>query len=298
MASYKGENMARRSSISKDNMTATREFTVISTSQTEYGPSIVAVVPVSYKSGHPAYAGLFAMFFDPKQDRKCWWKWTVTVKYVRLESSQNQDPTENPFESPLDREPETSVDTQTIMVAARGETDSGGNLIKAIATSAGEPYDPPPEEELEIQLIFITRWELPSFSMTTYYQYQNAVNLTSFTFGDLTINEGYAKIRIRIGKKEYWVSPDDGTTIPYRQYDYILAVSPLSWDIELLDWGSYYINGSGQIVRFLDDSDGAREFGLLDGSGGKLALGDPGVYNKWKNKVRVEFSTLSLPTGP
>ena len=299
MAYLKNEMMGRNGGLSKDGSNAKRKFLVIAQSKTEYGPDMVAVAGMpDYNDFHPRFAGLYAKEYSWTQDSKVWWKWIVTVTYKQLEPGDKEDPTENPFDNPLDRDPEIGVDTQTIMVAAKGEVDATtGAPTEGITTSAGEPYDPTPEEELEILVVSITRWDLPGFSIQTYKDYQNSVNDASFTFGDLTIEEGQAKVRIRINPKEFWVSPDDGSTIPFRQFDITLAISELTWDLELLDWGTYYIDSGGKIKRFLDDTE-PREFGLLDGFGGKLGTGAAEVFNTFKNKKRVDFAPLALPSGP
>ena len=288
MAQLIGEDRARK--FNRDSRE--RAFIVKSTAKTEYAEDIAAVVPVDYGDAHPRNAGYYAKEFDATQDSSCWWKWIAVVKYARKEGQE--DPDGNPEDLPLLRDPEISIDTETISIAARGEVDSSGDLVKAIATSAGEPYDPSPEEELEILLVNITRWELPNFSMAQYYAYQNGVNDAAFMFGDQSIAEGHCKIRTRIGRRERHVA-NDGTETEFRQYDYTLAVSPLSWDIELLDFGTYYLDAGGNVKKFIDEG---KEFGLLDGAGGKLPDAADPEYNTWKNKRRVDFTALSLPTGP
>lgn len=295
MAYLYGEDLGRKYSVDKDTREADRQFKVIAETRAEDADDILLVCGVAYGDLHPRAPAIYAKKFSASQDSKVWWKWTVTVKYVKLES-ENEDPDNNPLENPLDRPPDISIDTESIMVAARGEVDATGATVKAILTSAGEPFDPVPEEEMEILLISITQWELPSFSMALYYSYQNAVNNAAFNFGDLSIAEGQAKLRIRVGKREYFVAPDDGTVIPFRQFDYVIAVSPLGWDLELLDWGSYYLV-DGKQRRFMEDKD-KREMGLLDGSGGKLPLASAEHFLNFKNKKRVNFAALNLPTGP
>ena len=287
MAVLLGEDRARKYATESRE----RAFLVKAANQSEYAEDVAAVVPVDYGDAHPRNAGFYAKEINAEQDPGCWWKWIVTVIYARKEGQE--DPATNPEDNPLFRDPEITVDTETITIAARGEVDAGGVLTKAIATSAGEPYDPAPEEEIEILLINITRWELPNFSMAQYFDYQNTVNDASFIFGDYTIEEGHCKIRTRIGKRETHVA-NDGTETEFRVYEYSLAVSPLSWDIELLDFGTYYKDGS-EVKKFLDEG---KEFGLLDGAGGKLADGADPEYNKWQNKRRVDFGPLALPSGP
>lgn len=292
MATLIARLKGRTYDVTPDSRTAVRAFVVRSASITEAEPLIISAVGIAYGTPHPNNANIFAREFSAQQDEKVWWKWVVTITYNRpdLEEDSGGDINENP----LDREPDISYNTESITVAARGEVDSSGTITKALVNSAKEPYDPPPEEELEILVINIVRWEAPNFSLDQYYDYQNAVNDNSFTFGDKTIDQGEAKIRIRIGPTETYTDPDDNL-IQYRQYEYTLAVSPIGWDIEILDWGTFYLSG-GNAISFRDTDN--QEFGLLDGSGGKLGSGASPVYNKWENKRRVSFAALNLPAGP
>jgi len=294
--------------LTSDDITSRRTFIVIAESRTESDFDILNSTgfPVRYGDLHPRNAGVFALDFSVSQDSKHWNKWTVEVGYKRPEESQDAE--NNPDDNPLLRQPDISYDTESVTVAAVGERDSNGNVTKGIVTSAGEPYDPHPEEEIEILLINITSWELPWFSVRDFLALQNGVNDAAFTFGDATFGEGQAKVRIRFGKTEQYTlkDPDNpnsapGTVVRYRQRDILLAVNPLGWDLSLLDFGTYY-RAEGSIRRFIEDEQDAQEMGLLDGQGGRLADGNPigsnAVFNFWKNRKRVPFGFLNLPAGP
>ena len=296
MAYLLGEIPGRTFGGTIDSRTAQRKFKVRAQLQSEDGPDIYGAAGVpAYGDAHPKNPFMFATGFDAVQDSKTWWLWIVTVKY---ETPGREDAENNVEDNPLLRLPQINYDTETIMVAALGEVDATtGDVTKAVVTSAGEPYDPPPEEELDILMISITRWETPVFSLSQYRQFQNAVNDAAFTFGDLTIAIGEAKLRIRIGPTENKIMPDE-SRLYYRQVDYVIAVNDLGWDLSALDWGTYYIDGSGNKVNFKDDPAEGTEFGLLDGSGGKLSTGAAEFFNTWKNKKRANFAVLALPSGP
>ena len=301
--------MGRTSQLSTDDITSSRRFIIISTNRNESDFDIFAAtgLPVSYGQRHPRNAGVFALDWSATQDSRHWYKWVLEIGYKRPE--ENQDADSNPDDNPLFRQPDISYDTESVTVAAAGERDSDGNVTRGIVTSAGEPYDPHPEEEIEILLINITRWVPPFFSVRDFLRLQNGVNDAAFTFGDATFQEGQCKVRIRIGKTEQYTLKDPmgtpGAVVRYRQHDLLLAVNPLGWDLRLLDFGTYYKDGGGKIKRFIDDGDDAQELGLLDGDGGKLpapadgeAVGSNAVFNFWKNRTRVPFTFLALPAGP
>lgn len=294
MARYVGEKPGRSSSIDDGNVTVSRSFYVRAESENEDSPDILAVpgLPVAYGNVHPRFPGLYARKFTAKQDSKHWNKWLVTVDYRRSDTADTSSGTLD--DNPILREPDISYDTETIQVAARGEVNDEGETVKAMANSAGEPYDPHPEDQMEIMLINITRWGDPFFSLREFYATQNSVNSNAFTFGDLQIPARSCKTRIRISKTNRHSSPDGAISL-YRQFDILLAVNPLGWDLELLDFGTFYREDS-KIIRFIDDT--GEELGKLDGQGGKLAEGQEEAYNFWASKKETDFSFLALPAGP
>jgi len=292
-----GEIVGRSGGISADSADRTRKFRVQSDNKADYESTILSTIGLpQYNNLHPDDPTLRVRKLVAEQRTDIWEIWIVTVTY---EEPETDDPENNEFDNPLERLPDISIDTQSILIAARGEVNSSGTITKAINNTANEPFDPHPEEEVEILAINITRWAIANFSMLTYYKYQNAVNESTWTFGDLSVPEGDAKIRLRIGKREFWRHPVTGVSYSYRQYDFEVLVSPIGWDIELLDWGSAYLDG-GVLKKFVNypaDGDG-NEFGKLDGAGGKLADGAAPVFLTFKNKKRVDFGALNLPTGP
>ena len=292
-----GEVPERELTSTADSKERKRVFLVRTSAKTEYGEDVMLAPGVpQYGDIHPRNAAMVARRFKPKQDRRAWWKWTLEVGYVVPD--QQEDPEDNPDDNPLLRDAEITYSTESITIASRGEVDASGNITKAIVNSAGEPYDPTPEEEIQVLLVTYRRWEVPNFSVSLFYSFQNAVNDGNFAIGDLTIGEGFAKVIMLVGKTERHLDPDDVET-KYREFEYRIMVNPLGWDLEVLDWGTFYFE-SNEKKLFVDEQN--QEFGLLDGSGGRLT-GDPPapgteVYNKWKNKERKDFSLLNLPAGP
>lgn len=294
----KGELTERRGGLSGGKGSRSRRFIVVSDNKSDFESTVFATTGLpKYNNLHPDDPTLRARGFNAEQDREAWWKWIVTVDYE--EPSPSSDPDANQFDNPLDKPPEIETYTDSIMVTARGEVDASGNLIKAIKNSADEPYDPAPEEELDVMVIQISRFAIADFSVSLYQQYNNAVNDAAWTFGDKTFAEGQVKIKIRIGPALFWRHPETGASFRYREYVFELFCIPHTWDIELLDWGTSYLDGATR-KRFIDEPQPGtgNEFGLLDGSGGKLGPTDEPVWLKWKNKKRVAFGPLNLPSGP
>lgn len=283
-----GELRSKRYRLTPSADQAERAFIVRSDNKSDEGTAAIAACGVSRKDAHPTNSSLLAIEFSAEQDGDAWWKWTVTVRYSKPESDEELNP--------LNRDPQISYSTESVTVAAVADVDtSTGDPDGAITSSAGEPYDPPPETEIEIQIISITRNEAAAFSVDTFYDYQGAVNSNSFTFGDLTIPVALCKLRSTIGPAQSWVDPDTFVTTNYREVNYTLAINPLGWDITILDAGTYW-NDSGDIKKFLDEFS-EPYIGLLDGSGGKLTSGSA-VFRTFNSKKRLSFVPLSLPSGP
>lgn len=298
MAYLKGELKGKTGEVSNDGQRAVRRFVVVSTDRTEGFIDIVAVVlaVAAHGSAHPNASGIFASKYSATQDDSAWFKWTVVVDYEPPEFSQD-DPATNPDDNPLLRQPAISYDTESIFIASRGEVNSSGEIIKGMVNSAGEAYDPvPTEDEVDLLLINITRWRTPFFSLSAYFDLQNGVNQNAFTFGDLSIPARHCKVRLRMSETRIHTSPNS-SQVEYRQEDLLLVVHPLSWDLTALDFGTFYKDG-GATKRFIEDGSDAKEFGLLDGNGGKKADNATEVYNFWKSRKQIPFTFLNLPAGP
>ena len=79
----------------------------------------------------------------------------------------------------------------------------------------------------------------------------------------------------------------------YLEISFAIKTKP-TWDLELLDYGSYYLDENGDKKEFKTD-DGHETQGKLDGSGGKLADGAADVFLPAKQiYVRRAFSGLGL----
>lgn len=296
MATLIGEQRTRDVDVGADKTTHKRSFKVRATDRTESDRDIVSAVGIGYGVQFPGNPFLYARSFKAKQDTKTWWLWIVTVTYEPYEGESTTGEggvLENPEDDPVLRPPQISYYTESVQVAARGEVDADGLVTKAIVTSAGEPYDPHPEEELEILYINIRLWRGPTFSVDQYVKASNSVNDAAFTFGDVTFEEGRVKIKSSVGPIENIFLSQRQTQIFYRELNFELAVHPFSWDLSLLDFGTYYLD-DGEVKRFADKG---MEMGLLDGFGGELGTQAP-KFNTWKNRKRFDFGLFNLPKGP
>lgn len=166
--------------------------------------------------------------------------------------------------------------------------------FKPLRSSAGEVFVPPPMMDDAMLILTITRNEdLNSPVLQTSALFQNAVNLDGF-FG---LNPGQVKCQCITCQRQTKQLPD-GTTYAYLRVTYLFHVKA-TWDIQLLDKGSYYLFQSSIMApvtkqKFITD-DGQPRDGLLDGNGGKLADGAAPVFLTVRPYSWLAFATLNLP---
>jgi len=222
-----------------------RGFKVQAASKTESIYSIIGASGVNYGSAHPDDPTLYALDFSASRlDDRNWHAWLVEAGY------QNPDDQGTDYQlNPLLRDPEISYDTETTIFVAPGTVDQvTGTLTGVFANSAGEPYNPQPEQELEILVVNIQRNEDSNVSVQKFYDYAGAVNSDTFSIGDFSVGPRFAKLRPRIGRTQVWKNPATGALTSYRQVNYEIKLHPLGWDIVLADAGSYHLMMDGSML--------------------------------------------------
>jgi hypothetical protein len=228
--------------------------------------------------------------------------WEVTVNY----SSKHDDPEEeNNEEESLELEPpEVSFDFATRMRVVQqasqilSSTDEGvvlDNEYGAPTTSAGEPFDPPPEIEEHFPVLTITRNEL-FLNVNQIRDYVNCVNSDNFQGG----GPRTVKLNGISTRKQY------KKNLRYWRTTYTLEFRPDTWDLQLLDIGSYSLrfvvdpeditNVTTERVYFLTDDDPPQpRLGLLDGAGNPLSDGGTPVFRRFPNVYTSRpFNVLQL----
>ncbi len=278
---------------------AKREFYVTTDDPSESYVTIWLATGIVYGDGHPNDAGKQMYEVDVRRDPQSELVFRVEFRYQRLGTELTELEV-----NPLLRAPRISMGGDIEQFTAPGVIDeTTGTLVGVFANSAGEPYDPQPVEELDIPWINIVRNEASAISVSLFYSYRNAVNSDVFTFGDLVVPAGFAKVLMSAGETQEWADPATPSNITfYREITYRIRLHPLSWDINLLDAGSFFFFDSDTRKSFVTDQEPREPFiGLLNGSGGRLddepGTPDP-VYNVFPNRRRLPFSALSLPSGP
>lgn len=189
---------------------------------------------------------------------------------------------------------------QSIQLANNWTGSSGPAIIVNISTpqplknSAGEIFVPPPMMDDSSLILQITRNEnINSPILQTSALYMNTVNSDTF-FG---YNPGMVKCQFISCQRQNKQLPD-ASVLPYLRVTYNFHVKQ-SWDMQLLDKGTYYWYRTSQSAPWNDNkfitADGQPRDGLLDGTGQKLATGASPVYLTVRPYNWQAFASLNLP---
>lgn len=220
--------------------------------------------------------------------------WEVTCNYSSKHDDQDPDE-ENGEEEQLEFEPpEVSLTftrkTRAITGAAT-VTDSYGavgiNAFGGVTTSAGEPFDPPAEEEIFLPVLTIARNEINA-NFALWNDYTNSVNSVAF------LGAEPRTVRLAVeARKQY------KKNLRYYRVQYVCEFDDLTWDLQLLDIGTWYLEAgdAGAINRkyFLTEDDPPQpRLGLLNGFGAPLDDGADPVFRRFKRRKERDLNALQL----
>lgn len=219
--------------------------------------------------------------------------WIATVDYEQTNEDEEDNQEENPLLEPAKIKLSTRDREIPVEKVLEGESRVATDGFR---NSAGELFDPQPTKQAGSVVLTISRNEPITSNAPTYaYTYKNAINSDQFWFAPA----GYAmceSIEVERQTKKY----ENGSTLYYLSVSYTFHLNPEGFDLEPLDCGSYYLKyvmGEGTFkIAFKTDDAGETYTGLLDGSGGKLADGEPAEYlGPYQIYPKLSFATLSLP---
>ena len=216
-----------------------------------------------------------------RQGNSCVW-------FVKCEYTT---PDNNTGEEQENDDPELDIATMSVSFEDREEVlknTLGGTRVAAggIKNSAGEVFNPPPTKSVSSVVLEITQNYAATYAvLTTALSYMDCINSDTFL--------GCDPHTVRLCSVSPKSNVRNGTA--YLEIGFVFKVRP-TWDLELLDIGSYYLDADGKQVAF--EYQGHPKQGLLDGSGHALASGAPDYFLPAKQIYTAKaFSSLSLPTS-
>ena len=228
--------------------------------------------------------------------------WDVTATFsTAQQEKQDRDTFNDQFANPTTWTPVARISFQTMEYVDMKDASSPP---KSAINTAGEL----------LQGGFTRRETISSFDFKKYYNpatvafhqianWNSKTNSASFSFG----GGSYAADTLLLEVKEAILMFLNGFTV--WQVSFNLKYRPRKWLRELLDCGTYHIEGGGAFnattgyrpvgagkkVDFITE-DGERHIGLLK-EGEKLPDGDPPEFIERREYEQINFSTAA-PTGP
>jgi hypothetical protein len=237
---------------------------------------------------------------------------TYDTQYERLDDNPFADPVKldfsfETFQEPLAGVPVTTyLGTQANSQVSSASSDPNANQIlkwgAGVTNSAGEPFNPPAERESSRPIVTFTRNE-PAFSLATAVKFVNSVNASAWSGLEprqamckgISASFQYRKFNT-VGK------PDIG----YFETKYIFAIKRETWDLALLNIGTYSLTTAAtfdDMGRLTNNPPVAKVPSMLAGrptpvllkaDGTKLAAGAVPTFRIFRVAPEREFSELNI----
>lgn len=296
-----GERHQDRERVAAEDEVTYRRIFLVSTSDAGDGP-----LQVAFTTGIPLMNSIYRVVRANGQvaeedatvrvvSRKCQpvagshTLWAVEIQYSSSHGDPNQNQTDN---EDIEAEPPAlhfGFETKLVPIDVLAEPISmdpnkGNNAIGPV-TSAGEPFDPPPEYETSRPVLTITQNYFvidPAFIR----EYQDSINNDNFLGAPpLTVRVRIEADRVFRKGFRYWRVT---TNFVFEKDD---------WDIKILDRGTYYIDraDNNKIKHFVTDDDPPQpRFGLLAANGDKLNEADKPHFVFCPVYARKPFNAIPL----
>lgn len=229
--------------------------------------------------------------------------WEVAVSYSTPQKNDNTTTQEND-DATLDIA-EISVDFEDKEEPITQVYDSGVLTgINCFRSSAGEIYSPHPTQPISTPVITISQNYPNSYTiLDSLWSYVNTINAGIF------LGAPAHTLRIVNIKPTHETRTTSAGTYRYLKVRFLMKYNSNSWDVKLLDQGSYYneyiTGGIFKQTRFKTDDSYPLDTGLLNGAGDKLPLsaletGGSGPYYFPPKQTYPEsnFNALGLPLSP
>lgn len=212
--------------------------------------------------------------------------WELEVQYSTKTKDQDEQD-----EEPLDRQPEIAIDFETYQTVAEGAlvdflNDEDAPVAeelffgRALTNSAGEPFDPQPEMD-QVRPVLTVTYNESFLNIPLLMHYANTVNSTVWL--------GCQPRTWKMGGPR--ISREIENGIKYWQISLTFTYNKQTWDLQILNQGTYFIDGGGDKQPFTD-SPGNRIVGLLDDDGFELAEGADPTFERYRVYKETDFNNI------
>lgn len=204
-------------------------------------------------------------------------EWIATCRFGPL--PPNKTPMDNTH-NPLDRPVKYWLEFQEELKPVAMDKDG-----KEIRNSAGQEFiDPIMMEQTYPVLVAQKNIGNLQTLIDQNIEFRQSVNSSEFFGGE---PRTVRFIPIQTGQPQW------ENEIQFYAAQYRFAYDSETWDIPVVDQGFYYRNTEGKLVRDRDDEGNDKvEPTLLDGAGGKLGAGEPGVVKKFRVRPEKDLNDL------
>lgn len=238
------------------------------------------VLGIEYLTPHPSniFFTLRNLQCDPLDDTPIAWNVTGIYSTAPLDDDEQDQQIDNPLLRP------TIIEWNSEISQEFTTKDKDG---KPMLNSAGDALEPIEKDDVR-WVISLTR----NFASIPFWvaEYTNTVNSAAVAVQGQTLAARTLKLQ-RLHISPLQVEND----IPFYQVNCELAYKPDTWDVDRLDEGFHYLDGSDRKKILLDDGESPSEPVPLDGSGGILANPDPDNAVYQTKKIYSEKDHNNLP---
>jgi hypothetical protein len=211
--------------------------------------------------------------------------WVVTCNYETEDEEEEEDQ-----DDPTAEKAKLSFDYETTQELVEATFQTSADPVDGVRNSAGELFKQQPTHEVDNIVINITRNENINTDVGTLANtFNNSIN--SGAWGGFAAHTLRLRMRAERAFREIGESK---TQVPYLIVSYSIKHREQTWDLVLLDHGSYYLDASQNKINFKTEN-GENYLGLLDGSGDQTAV--PTFLPAKQIYKETDFSVLTLPTN-
>jgi len=214
--------------------------------------------------------------------------WEMEVEYSSKTKENNEEE-----EEPLDKKPEVEFDFETYQTTAEGalldsaaDDDDGAAVdsqfawTKALTNSANEPFDPQPEVD-QVRPVLTVTYNEAFLNIRPLMFFANRVNSVAWLgCPPRTWKMGGPRIhRVQDAEQSYWT------------VSLTFTFNKQTWDLQILNQGTYSIDGAGDKQPFVD-AEGNRIVGLLDADGAELATDADATFERYRVYREGDFNFI------
>ena len=303
-----GERKGRRSTTEADDGTKShqRVFYTETDADTDHGTIVLEASGIPRKGEeHPDDTEAIVTGRTPHEIEKG--HWDIEIDYSPRDPGEPPD-SEDGTNKIFRLEPTIAVSFQAMFVPIDAESEidgsawyilGGGGGVTLFRTSgltnaAGEAWDPPVMRRQSMPVITITQ-NYPAFNNEAVLKFVDSVNLHEVTVAGFILHE---RTGMMMGITTPGVQYETilGQRVPYFPVTFTIHVNMETWDIQLMEHGTFYIDASDSNKRkaFLTD-EGQPRIGLLTEAGDDNTGNDPIFKVLDKANKQEDWKELGLP---